>query len=118
MEFEASPNKDTEIGEMEKEIQEIVGAPVIRSVNGLFDDEGYLANSWLVTIHSHVRREQVDTLFLDRPGDEKRQRLVGIANRLEINVEKLLKAEPFEEVRLIYEALLECERSGYEVPDA
>lgn len=110
-------NTDPEIIEMEKEIQEIVCAPIVRTVNGLLEEDIYLANSWLLSIHSCVRRQQGDTLFSDRPGDEKRQRLVGIANRLGIDVEELLEAKPREEVQMIYQALLECEQSGYDLPD-
>lgn len=108
---------DPDLFEMEKTIKEIVGGPIITSVNGFFDSEIYLANSWLGSIHSYVRKQQGDTLHTDRPSREKRERLVGIANRLDVDVETLLEAEPREEVRLIHDALLECERTGYELPN-
>lgn len=117
MEGSLKPNIDPEIIEMEKEIQEIVCAPIVRTVNGLLESEIYLANSWLWSIHSHISKQQGDTLFSDRPGDEKRQRLAGIANRLELDAEQLLGASPYEELRLILDALKECERTGYNRPD-
>lgn len=96
----------------EKEIHAIVGGPLCRDINRLFDDDIYLAKSWLGTIHTYVRRQQGDTLYADRVGGDKRQRLVAIANRLDLNVETLLEADPDEELRMIHEALTELDGSS------
>lgn len=91
--------------QLEKAIHEIVGGPLSREMNGFADSEVYLAGSWLIAIHSYVRRCQGDTHHSDRVGRDQRQLLVAIANRLELDVETLLEADPDTEVRLVYEAL-------------
>lgn len=96
---------------MEMEIKEIVGGPVVRSMNGMADGEIYLASSWLLAIHSYVRRQQGDTAHVQRVGRDQEQLLVAIANRLGLDVAELLEAEPIEEVRIVRDALVDCERS-------
>lgn len=105
MEFHVRPNDDEEIAAIEREIKAIVGGPIIRSMNTLTDSDIYLAKSWLLSIHRYVRHTQGDTLFEDRVSGGKQQLLVSIGNRLDVEVEALLDAEPREELTLIRDAL-------------
>lgn len=109
MEVHVPPNDDEEIAAMEREIKAIVGGPIIRSANTLTTSDIYLARSWLLSIHSYVRHSQGDTLFEDRVGGGKQQLLVSIANRLDLDVEALLDADPRDELAMILEGLRELE---------
>lgn len=100
---------DVDTRELEHAIRELVCAPIVPSSNGFSDSDVYLARSWLGAIHSYVRRQQGDTHHADRIDGDQRRLLVAIANRLDLDVERLLAADPHEEVRTIYEALSECE---------
>lgn len=103
----------------ERTLKELVGGPLVRSMNGAREGEIYLARSWLVRVHGHVRRRQGDTRHADRVGRDRRRLLVAVANRLGLDVEALLAADPLEEVRTLYGALRACERTGYDgqLPD-
>lgn len=110
------PNTDEEILEMEKQIKKLVGGPIVHGQNGFTDGDIYMARSWLIRIHTHLRREQGDTEHAARPSRDHHELLAGVANRLGLDYVELLEAEPREEVRMIYDALEDCEQYGYEPP--
>lgn len=107
--MDLTPTDDPEQRELEKDIKELVGGPLILAQNGFVDSDIYLAPSWLLSIHSHLRRAQGDTEHDKRPNRDQRELLVGVANRLELDVEQLLAAEPKAEVHTIRDALFALE---------
>jgi len=88
-------------------LAELVGGGLSPRFNG-GPGEVYLARSWLGQIHESLLWHDPDATHHDRlPTAGRRQRLVAIANRLGLDVEELLAAEPEREVRMVYGAVAE-----------
>lgn len=89
--------------------QALVGGPLSPRFNGR--GEVYLARSWLGRIHDFLLRHDPDAAHHDwvSPTADARQRLVASRNRVELDVEVLLAAEPERESAMLDEALVELE---------
>lgn len=94
--------------DVEQALGRLLATPLSAQMNGFDDTDIYLATSWLGVILRYIRHSEGDRKHTNKYRQvPKRQLLVAVGNRLEIDVPTLLDADPDEEVRLIYDALRE-----------
>lgn len=89
---------------LEKDIRDLTNPVLSRTLNGTRDDGIYLASSWLGAIYHHARRIQGDDRRTPRHWSRERQ-LGAVCNRLGLDFETVLEADPVEELTLIRDAL-------------
>jgi hypothetical protein len=102
-------NEIDDIEQLERRLQRLLPGPLVTKMNGFeTGSDVYLAHSWLNVIHSVVVRQQEGIPrqhCLTEPS--KRQLAVAICNRLELDAEVVLEAEPQKEVEIFYEAMID-----------
>lgn len=102
----SNPDDLDGVQELRNALKHLAGGALSTQCRGWGGDV-YLPPSWLHQIHCHVRDLEGTALHADRLTHEitECQALVAIANRLDLNVDELLEAEPEGELRVLYRAL-------------